>query len=382
MRGYKRVKIFRKLLLLAIIATVLLSGLLMAGIYVPRATVRISPDTQKRTVAKEILLSKEQKEPDFQKYILPAKLVEKTVEVADKVKREDGSVRDDYAKGKVVIYNAQESEQPLLPNTHLKHGEAGVFFLTDKAVRIPPKGEIEISVTAKERGASGNVPAGKWIVDKLPQNLQKAVYAESSADFSGGQVTDNPVTEAELAEKKGGVKKKTEDKLFAELSSAAGGAGILPELANVKVEREEVTASPGSQTTSYEIRYTLKGRAFVVDQNDLLSLSLLALRSNANENEEFVSYEPESFSVKITRADFERGQVHVTGTLDGFFAQKTALAAMSTDNLAGMSEADVRAYMSQFENVGDVGVDFWPFWVKSVPGRKEAVKVELHQSEQ
>lgn len=367
----------RVLLILLVISAVLL----VVVLYLPRATIRITPATEKRVVSREILLSVNNKEPDYKKNVLPAKIIDKTVEEVSTVTRSQGSLRDDYAKGILTLSNSQNGEQPLLPKTHLKHEESGVFFLTDEAVRIPPKGQIEVSVTAKQPGLSGNIPPGRFIVDKLPDELKQSVYGESSMAFTGGQVTDNPISESELKEEQKKARLQAESKLQAELSSAAGGAGVVPELTSIETELEEITADPGSKVTSYEIRMRLRGRAFVVDNNDLLSLALLGLKSNVNEGEEFAAYDPESFQVGINRADFERGEVYIETALEGTFSRKTVSQALSADNLAGRTEADVKAYMSQFENVGDVNVDFWPFWVKSIPGREESIKVVLEQTQ-
>ncbi|HLD26061.1 MAG TPA: hypothetical protein VJC05_03395, partial [Candidatus Andersenbacteria bacterium] len=151
------------------------------------------------------------------------------------------------------------------------------------------------------------------------------------------------------------------------------------DLTRLETQAEEVSAEAGSKTKEFSIRIQARGRAFQVSDNDLLSLTLLALRSNVDPNEEFISYQPDSFQLDVARVDFERGEARVVGKLTGTYAAKVGPTVLRSDNLAGLSADEVRAHFAGFSEVGEVNVTFSPFWVRSVPARSEAVEIVLKE---
>ncbi len=366
----------RTLLLLMALLVLAVAGSL-AFIYLPRAHITVHPKISSRSVEQPMILSAEAKEPDFIRYILPAKLVEKEVREAKHITREATNVRDDFATGKITLKNDQGEEQPLLPKTHLRHEASGTFFLTDTAVTIPPQGEVATLVTAKEAGPAGNVPAGKFIVDKLPTSLQAVVYGESAQAFTGGVASDTPLAAADINKTKEEVINAAKEKAFGEITLESGGAGIRPELLTTEVVLEQISAAPGSYATGYDVDITVRARGLVVDNNDLLSLTLLALRNQETADEEFLSYDPDSFDLTITKADIERGQTQVTGKLSGTFASKIGPSILSTENLAGLSATEATEHFKKFPAVQDAQVSFSPFWVRSIPSRPQAIEIVI-----
>ena len=354
----------------------------VAYVYLPKALITVTPKVNARDIEQEVILSSQAKEPDFKRFILPARIVEKEVQESTTIERAGASTKPDFAKGQVRLYNQQEEDQDLLPKTHLRHEASGVFFLTDTAVTIPANSEVSVSVTAKEQGDAGNVAPGKFIVDKLPSSLQQVVYGESKQQFTGGISTDTPITEAELNAAKADVQERARERAQGELTLAAGGANIRPDLVTVETLEETSTAQVGSGATSFSVSAKVRARAFVVDENNLLSLTLLALRTNLSEDEEFLEYDPRSFSISITGADFERGEARIVATLTGEFASKIGPSVLSTSNLAGLSQTEATEHFKQFPSVEAAEISLSPFWVRSVPARPGAIDIVIQGNTQ
>ena len=371
----------RRTILATIVGIIIVLLVIFAIIRLPQATITIYPATYDRSVSQEITLSGSNRKPDFVRFILPAKFAEAEITESKTVARSAGQTFDDFAKGNVTMINKQSEEQRLLPKTHLRHEATGVFFLTDTAVTIPPESEIKVAVTAKEKGAVGNVAAGKLLVDKLPASVQQAVYAESAAPFSGGVAVDSPLAEAEINQAKAETLQKAREKARAELSTKAGGIAINDQLIAIDVRDENISAAPGSKSTEFTVTTKVAARGFFPDNNDVLSLTLLALRSSPKADEEFISYAPESFQMEIIRSDFERGEARIKGTLTGKFAQKTGPNIFNADNLAGRSQSEVQEYFKQFPSISRAEVALSPFWVRSVPARPEATKVIIQNAQ-
>ena len=364
----------RAFILLLILAVVALGAVLLF-VYLPSAQISVYPAQENRTVQQEITLSTSATEPDFVRFVLPARLVEKELQDSLSITRSEVEATEDFARGTITLINEQNEEQPLLPKSHVRHEESGVQFLTDNAVRIPPQSEIQVGVTAKEKGSIGNVSPGKFVVEKLPESLQVVVYGESRETFSGGLTSGSAITETEISTAQDRLSKELTQQALAELTLEAGGTPILPELLHIEPLEDSASVEPGSTAVSFEVRRKVRARAIIVDQNDLLSLTLLALRESSNGEEEFVEYDPSSFSTSIARADFERGQVRVSGTLDGIFAKKIEPSVLGAQDVIGLGEQETKEYFENFSSIGEVEVEFSPFWVQSIPSRPSATEI-------
>lgn len=358
------------------VGLLLIVAAVVAALYAPRATVIVHPRTNERTFTQDIWLSAGREQPDFSQYALPARVVERTAEDELRAERTGGQ-SDDFARGSIVLINDGDSEQPLLPKSHLKHEATGRYFLTDTPITLPPHSRLKMTITAKEKGRAGNVSPGRFIVEKLPASLQTVVWGESQDPLAGGIRVDEPLAEAELAETREKLFSSLRDRLQGELTAEVGGAAIHPDLFFASIEEEAETAGVGSMASEYQVRLRVRGRAFVVDETDLLNMTLLALRARATPEEEFVAYAPGSFRMSVATLDFEKREARLQGTLTGTFARKLPPTVLRPYNLAGLNENEVREYFQRYEAVGDVEVVFFPFWVRTVPGRSSAVQIAI-----
>lgn len=349
----------------------------VALVLLPTATIVLRPAQTEKAAKRDIVLSTTAQEPDFMTYTLPARLIEATATEERTVERSGAQVSEDFARGTVTLVNKRDEVQELLPQTHLKHGATGVYFLTDSPVAIPAQGSVAMNVTAKEKGAAGNVGPGRFEIEKLPAELKADVYAESSTAFAGGVVVETPISEEELVAATQEVRVAAEQKARAQLTSQTGGAPLRESLVATDVMEEIVSAEVGSRAQAFTVKATVRARGFLAHDNDLLSLTLLALRSQVEADKEFESYRPESFAVTIERADFDAGQARVVGTLTGVFASKIGPSALEAANLAGLSAEEVREHFRSIPEVGEVEVSFSPFWVRSVPSRESAVQITI-----
>ncbi|MBI3255708.1 MAG: hypothetical protein HYZ63_01940 [Candidatus Andersenbacteria bacterium] len=359
--------------LLIFLLLILVAGSLVAFVYLPKATIVIHPATTSRIKEQEIILSDAAKEPDFVRFILPGQAITKEIEVSNDVVRTGAVTRDGLARGQVVLHNDQVEPQSLLPKTNLRHEASGVFFLTDSPLKIPPESTVSVGVTAKEPGANGNVPAGKFVVDKLPLALQKVVYGVSDLPFGGGTIVETPLTQDEISKAQKGLETEAKTEALAQLTGAAAGKPIRPDLLFTNIISQASSEQPGSLASAYTVTVKFSASAFLVDDNDLLGLTLLALRSSLRPDEEFVAYDPRSFNASLVATDPARGQAKIKGKLTGTYAQKISPNAIQTTALAGLKPAEVEEELKKFPGIGKVEVKLAPFWVKTVPARAGAV---------
>ena len=364
-------------LLLVVILLFAGAGLLAASTLLPRASITIHPKTAERQITKDILLIADSTAPDYVRFTLPAKIVEEELSATKTFENGGGAIAEDYAKGSITFTNTMDEEQRLLPKTHMRHVDSGVQFLTDNAVTIPPKETLTVSVTAKEKGALGDVPAGRFVIDKFSKVLQEAVYAQSAQGFSGGQSTSTEITEDAIAAAQQTVLDQAKQDAVAKLTAKAGGASIRPDLVNVEIISQNISATAGSRALRYSASANVRARGFVVDSHNLVSLMTLALRASVTSDEEFVSYNPDSFSITIAQTDWAKGQARISASLSGTYAKKIGPGELANTNLPGLSKEEVTARFLASANIGSVDVSFRPFWVTSVPSRTNQIDISV-----
>ncbi len=370
------IRIARGVLIIVFLLAAAAVASLLAVIYLPAATITIHPLAKDQVVEQTILLSTTTTTPDFIHFTLPAKILQKDVQVS-KVFTRPGNATEDFAHGVLDLINNSNEDQGLLPKTHLRHEASGAMFLTDNAIRVPAHSQLAVPVTAEQKGVIGNVPAGKFIIDRLPTSAQSIIFGQSTQDFSGGLAVDTPLAESEITEAKSELEKQASTQALTELAGQTGGIPIRPELLTTSFDNEQISATAGSKVASFSVSVTLHAHGFIVDDNDLLGLTLLALRSQSNPAQDFVSYKPESFKISVTRADFTRNTAEVKGSLVGSFAQKISTDALDPKNIIGLSKAEALDHFKQISGVGDVDISLSPFWVQTIPGRTSAVQINL-----
>jgi hypothetical protein len=362
-----------------LVAIIVIGGAfaLAAATLFPHATITVHPKMTSRTLTKEILLSSTIETPDYLRFQLPAKIVEKEMQVEKVIAQSDTNVSPGFSTGTVTLTNNQGEEQRLLPKTHLKYEPTGVFFLTDERVVIPPKGSVSVTVTAKEQGKAGDVAPGKFTVDKLPANLQKLVFATSEQPFSGGEVTQNAITQETIDTAQEEVLEQAKQQAVSELSILAKGSQIRPDLVTIEILSQNTSALPGSHAVSFTAEAKVKARAFVIETHDIMSLMTLALRASVESDEEFLSYDPASFTVTYERTDWKTGTARVSSKLTGTYSKKISPQELKTDNLSGLSKEEVLQKFSESPTIGSVDVSLSPFWVKDIPSRQNQIEVTV-----
>lgn len=364
------------------IAFLLVAGAatLTAFTLLPHATITIHPMQDTRKLTKDILLDGKTTTPDYVRFTLPTKIVEEELSVSKTFENGGGTPIQDFAKGNITFSNSQDSEQRLLPKTQMRHVDSGIIFLTDTPVAIPANGTLTVSVTAKEKGPRGDVPPGKFIVEKFARGLQEAVPAQSIAAFSGGESTDTEITQEALTSAQQTVLDQAKQDAVAKLSTKAGGASIRPDLINIEILSQNVSASAGSKALKYTAQANVKARGFVVDTHDIVSLMTLALRASVGSDEEFISYDTSSFTLTIAQTDWAAGQARVSASLMGTYAKKIGSGELATDNLSGLSKKEIIDRFSNSHAIGSVEVALSPFWVKSAPSKKNQIDIRIEQA--
>lgn len=366
----------RSFVLGIILCIIFIVGMVLAT-SLPSAVITLRPKIDQRKISKDIMLSSKVTTPDYIRYQLPSHIITKTASSQKTFTQTNGDITQSYSKGTVTFTNTQDTEQRLLPKTHLRHEATGEMFLTDEPVIIPPNGTVVERVTAKGTGSSGDVAPGKFLIDKFSAGLQKAVYAESSAQFSGGETGANSISQEDIDKAKKEALDSATQKALEEIKKEAGNASVREDLLSVSTKENTASVQAGSKAVSYTSNATVEARVFIVDTHDIISLMTLALRAQTAPEEEFISFDPASFSLSISQTDWAVGQARISASLTGSYGKKIGSTELSEDNLSGLSKQELINHFTAFPSIGSADIKFWPFWVTSAPSHPKQISIQV-----
>ncbi len=282
------------------------------------------------------------------------------------------------AKGKIVIYNeCSTGPQTLVAGTRFLSREGEVFKIEEAANvagftkpedEIVPGEEI-ISVVAEEAGEAYNIAATSFTIPKL-QELgswkYSCLYARSEDAMTGGMdkevayVSQSDYDNAKstlLAQ----VQEENDDKVASQSSdmeiflSDASDTGTVEEKSSVEV---------GALGESFSLTLTVKKSVLSLakaDIEEVLKGKILALNTYENA-------QPVSGSLAYEAGDLigKDGKLSIDVAASESFAFALDQGKVKGE-IAGKSKDELNEYFGKMSGIKSVSVNFWPFWVTSVP---------------
>ncbi len=353
----------------------------------PKADIEIWPKTEVLSLQENIKADKSVTAVDFEKKVIPAQYIEVEQDGSQQFQATGSASNDGKATGTIKIYNkiSPATSFTLKIGTHFL-SDSGKYFVTLDKVTIPgasgnTPGSINVKVQAEESGADYNIGASKFSAPKLSgTSYYYSIWAESTSAMSGGytgkvkKVTNKDITNAKEALTKQ-LLEQAEKSLRDNLSD---GDVILDGAIAKSVIDASADVKEGAVVDKFNEQAKVKVSALIFKKQDLESfakqdiLSQLPDTKKWLENSLDVSYSPQS--VDITSG---------TETVNVQLSAKTYYRMDTTnmvDLLSMKSAVEIKQAIDQKypDNIAELKVNFWPFWVKSAPTNKNRIKVNLN----
>lgn len=282
---------------------------------------------------------------------------------------------DGVSTGTVTIYNNLSFVQPLVATTRLL-SESGVLFRLKEGVEIPAGGSVEAEVYADESGASGDIDPTRFSIPGLSPVRQEAVYAVSSQAFTGGVVRVAVVSQAEMEEAAAQLRETllldAQELLRSEIDDAFTGESY-----GVEALQKEFTIEPEEEAQSYDITLTIKVTAVFYDVEALRNIAVAKLYEGLGQGQEFAIIKPDAMMVKVEGIDEEaqEGRLHVTLSAPAITSRTSE--AIDVGRFVGMTEEEVGALLINEGVASAVEVEFFPFWIATVPRLKDHIYIDI-----
>jgi hypothetical protein len=282
---------------------------------------------------------------------------------------------EDISTGTVKIYNNLSFAQALVATTRLLSQE-GVLFRLKSAVTIPAGGSVEAQVYADQLGASGDIKPTRFTIPGLSEARQASVYAESSEAFTGGVSTIAIVSQEEMDAAaltlQEALLNDAKEMLVAEADETFSGASH-----DVEIVEKTFSIEPGTEAKAFDVTLTIKVTAVFYDKQALEKIATAKLYEGLGQGQEFVQVDPSTIVVSVDGVNQERQEANIHVTLSAPALTSQTSEALHVARFVGMTEEEIRNLLLEEGVATDVQVDFFPFWVRTVPRLKDHIYINI-----
>lgn len=391
-------KVFKKNKKSLIIKEVIISAIIFVGLLgiffyfkLPRLDLKIWPKTELLTFEERIIIDKSAGEIDFLNKIIPGKILEEEKELwqefsATGINREEGR-----AEGIVRVYNRYNPPVPitLIANTRFLSDSEKSFRSLKKIYIQAAKlknGKIipswtDTKIVAIEPGEDYNIEPAEFSIPKLVgTSYYYTTYGESTVSMTGGFETESKqVTKENIQKAEGVLTKRLLDSARISLESKVPSEFIL---FNDAISGEIIEVSPfvkaGAVVEKFNVQAKVKTTALIFKKSDLEKIAKEFILSEIPVSKKLFK---ESLNLNYTQEliNLEEGEI----TINLKFSVKI-YSAISEKELSallkGKSNEEIREVVYEVlpQQVSQIEINFWPFWVGKTPKNLNKINIELN----
>jgi hypothetical protein len=386
-------KFRKKFIMIAVAVVVLISGLVWAIFFAPRATVIITARTTDSSVNAVVKLASDattKLSPNSIKTVIQQTKKDASVEFKATGKKEVG----EKSKGQVVFKNCESGAPVSVPSgTALTVNDRS--YKTQSSVSVPggaggfggcssPGESSAVDIVANEVGSAYNTPSSTVFRVAGHSSGSPTVYfnAVASTDITGGsshEITIVSASDIETATRQ--LAQQNADELKNQLKSQFNDTFVVLD--------QSFKASQGSPVSSPALdKEVTDGTKAKLTSSVTYSLSGVA---KADADQFLTDYFNDQIKDSNDRRVYDNGLVGVTFTNivasgNGFTGNIVATAKIGPkidDNaikelVKGKRYGDIQSSIESIQGVDNVDVKFWPFFVSSAPDDTKRISIEFN----
>ncbi len=279
------------------------------------------------------------------------------------------------ATGTVVITSTLSTPQPLVATTRLLSAN-GVLFRLKQAVTVPANGSVSAEVYADKKGATGNIESTTFTIPGLNEAKQKLVTAASTSPMTGGVEYIAVLSQEEIDR----VFHDFQNELLEDAKAMLREQRKQPytgEAFFVDVKNKTASAEAGDEVGTFEVEMNIVVSAVFYDADALEKIAERKLYEGLGQGQEFVDLGEQDRQVTVQQVNTQQGAASIHVSQTGRVITSQASSALDVGRFVGMTEAEVRTLLIGEGVATQVDVQFFPFWVRTVPRLKDHIYVEI-----
>ncbi len=360
---------------LAVLALALLVGVVGAYLFLPSATIVVTPRT--RTVGPislTVIADPDTTEPDPSVPSVPADTLSVDVDTTDTFPATGKRVEETAATGSVRFRNVDFTASNFIPAGSIVSANGGIRFRTDRSVtvgaaslvglQIVPK-TASVPVTAVEPGPEGNLEPNSILT--IPKDESPVTLSVTNPEATtGGTREEFPkVTQADVDAALAALDvtlRADFAEQVADPALAPPGSTVFPETAVLGEATPSVDPATlvGVEAASFDLGLSATGTVIAVDEAPVASIAETRLRESVVAGSELVE---DSIDIEVGTAVVVDGVVTFPVS-----ASATQVAVLDPDELKtlilGKTPAEAEVILAPY---GTAVIELSPSWVSTIP---------------
>lgn len=278
------------------------------------------------------------------------------------------------AAGEVIVYNTTSNRaQPLVATTQFVN-EASQIVRIREGLTIAAGQTMTVAAYADKAGKAGEVEPGRFQILKL-KGARNQIYGVVRERFTGGVKSVKIVSADDLTRARAEMEQKF--KLLAQEKLSVGQEKISPEDITLNITRYDASTKAGQPADNFTVKAEATAKTFTYDKEAAKEIIKADLANNLPPDKTLIEVVDDSF---VATPDPDTSDKTLNAAITARLRAQIPNDVINNKKaLSGLSRDEVRAYFTKIAGVKKVAVQFWPFWVRSVPKSENHIKIEVTQ---
>lgn len=347
--------------------------------------VKIEVEARSEPVTREFEIKVDQKAPsaNFAELVTPGKVLEQDLSGTKTFPATGTKNAGKIASGFVHIYNFSKTTLILKKDTTILIANGNKYHFTQDAGNIRPTARIgledqevdptsltaPVPVAAEGPGEQFNLPAKTRleIQNEVFGHQPKVLYAVVAEDLSGGTTREmKVVTQEDIQRAYDDLGKQLLENSRKALATPSSSFKILDEAASSQIVEQKAAAAPGAESKEFDATVRLKLRALVYDEQEVRGIITQRITRLLPENKILQTRQADRLQSKFSAVNLDQGFGILQNHYESQIVYKVDPADL-VERVRGKSESEIRDILLSRPEIAEVGVKFYPFWVKSAP---------------
>lgn len=369
-------------------------ALLIVYLYFSLASldVEIWPKTELVTFEQKVIAQDLLGEIDLENKMIPAQFIEEEKELWQEFTATGSSAKKGTAEGTIRVYNKYNPPKSFsfVAKTRFL-SDSGKLFRSVSKISLPAAklegGKIvpswvDVEVIAAGSGESYNIGPAKFSVPGLAgTSSYYAIYGESSEAMAGGYESAlKIVTSDDIGSAKESLNEKLSDDIEGNLKNRALSLNL--ELLNNVTAKNVIESScsvkAGAEVEKFSCSTKVKVTALVFKEADLRKLAEEYIISQSTDLRTILTgsltleYVPETIDLKLGKITLNLVMSAETYLVIDLQEMSLSFRGNDSNRISDIVYGKIGQELSQIK------INFWPFWVKKAPNDQDKIKVRLN----
>lgn len=281
--------------------------------------------------------------------------------------------------GEVTIINNHSKNQPLVKTTRLLTPD-DILFRINEGVTVPAGGEVKVEIYADDPSQLEGkiVEPTKMTIPGLWEGLQDDIYAQSDENITAQGKETTVVSENDFERAKLRLAEKSAKQAIKDVETdLVAGYKILSVVNDQEIIKEDNSVEIGEQVEEFNLKMKTEVVIVSFDKERLQDLAEAKLREILPDDKTLSRVNSESLTYSLETYDVENKTATIKVSCEGTIVLSEKSSILDKEKLSGLNKEEVEAYLNNFQAIKDVKVEFWPFWLNSIPRLKDHVEIVI-----